>query len=371
MLQMVKTYASIYLNYYPFIIEDFLKPFIYNGFKKSAPFYHFVFCSDIPSEEEHFSEDSEEEIMLPVHPKKRKIVFMASQAKLSRAEEILAACKKYLEKASGLRSFVNDELLNFKENTAPATSYSVSVVNSDDDDETKMSNIAGSRRVYKRLFTLRREIELKKIQLEIRQLDYENAYRGTGFKLSEILGRCPELVRDCTCAPASGRQVFCRFHTGAESIATTIYEPDFVERAGCTFIVVDIIAEIIQICAPSGHWLTLYSNQITAVAWHLYYLLIPGVPKPQEMVISLGDGYFVKFINKHVPWFGFEDLEGNRMEFAGYPSIRPVHSTCVRFPDLVKEKLGRGETSVPCIFTHNTISAMHECVTCSTPWASS
>ncbi len=289
--------------------------------------------------------DSEHENLLPV--KKRKI----SQEVLQTSREVLQTCGKYLSSVSGVRTFLKKELQHFNINNK-----------SENEDDP----LPHAHQVYTQIFTLRREIELKKIQLEIRLLDYESMYRGVGFKLTDVYKRRPELVRDCTC---SVNNTFCRFHSGADTIFTNVYEPHYIERAGSTFVIVDLITEMVQICVPSGHWLSFYSNQILAIAWHLYYLLIPELSKPLAITIPLGDGYSVKFKkNGAHPWFAFTDQEGNSFEFKGYQAVSILHTICIRFPDIQRSQFGRADIGIPCLFSHNTIlQGSNSCTTCSTP----
>ncbi len=272
------------------------------------------------------------------------------------AQDMLQTVRKYLCSVSGIRSFVKEELQQFN-----------SSVGENENEEEKEENecLAHAHKVYTQIFALRREIELKKIQLEIRLLDYENAYRGRGFKLTDVYKRKPELVRECTC---NGIGKFCRFHSGADMVYTNVYEPHFVERAGCSFIIVDVIADLIQLCVPTGHWLTFYNNQILAISWHMYYLLIPDLSKPLSITLPLGDGYCVKYKKKSPnPWFGFVDLEGNSFEFTGYQAVRILHTICLRFPDIKRGHLGRADVPIPCLFTHESLQQANSCISCSTP----
>ncbi len=285
---------------------------------------------------------------LPI--KKRKM----SNSKNDVAPETLQTCRNYLGSVSGVRTFIEKELSHFK---PPNKSKA--------DDDFEYDPLPHAHQVYTQIFTLRREIELKKILLEIRLLDYESAYRGVGFRLTDVYNRRPELVRECTCSESD---TFCRFHSNAEMIFTNVYEPHFVERAGGTFIIVDVIAEIVQLCVPNGHWLTFYGKQIMAIAWHMYYLLIPELSKPLTITIPLGDGYCVKYkrFSAH-PWFGFTDQEGNSFEFTGYAAVRILHTICIRFPDIKRGQLGRADIGIPCLFSHNTIQDVNRCTSCSTP----
>ncbi len=231
--------------------------------------------------------------------------------------------------------------------------------------EKNKSKVRLPRRRFRKMYHLRHEIELLTMQLELHTLDFEHIYRHLGFHLVDIFKRIPLLLKSCDCSSTKN----CLMHKDIKGVVTSIYNPLAVFRVGCTFVVIDGIQKMFQICWGAGERFSLFRNQVASLCWFLFPLLNHNLLDflPKTMVIPLGDGCVFSFDGRRGKFeFVLLDAEGHLVDFKTKEELRQLHECCIKFPILIKDQFDQKIKFMPCLLRHAPKPAeIVNCTSCS------